>query len=206
MQHEWDDTRCNSSVSVTELGQPWANEWFSQKVIPHIPLEYHRVAPPQTDNTQRERGKGSVVTNVRCVFSILRPKKATGRLIAFSRSVKYYILYCILTPISVGCTDEEALPQLRQNWLERAWLYTLQPEQSNGRYIRKGNAGIGAGLEGSFFSFEETSLVVLNLRCEGEMEGRLQSEPMGGWLKELKAPCPSRHFSARRGNTRIPYS
>ena len=51
---------------------------------------------------------------------------------------------------------------------------------SNGRDIRKGNAGIGAGLEGSFFSFEETSLVVLNLRCEGEMEGRQQIEPMGG--------------------------
>ena len=31
--------------------------------------------------------------------------------------------------------------------------------------------------EGSFFSFKETALVVLNLRCEGEMEGRLQSEP-----------------------------
>ena len=49
----------------------------------------------------------------------------------------------------------------------------------NGRGIREGNARIGAGLEGSFFSFEETSLV-LNLRCEREMEGRLQSEPMGG--------------------------
>ena len=53
-------------------------------------------------------------------------------------------------------------------------------EVSNGRDIRKGNAGIGAGLEGSFFSFEETFLVVLNRRCEREMEGRLQSEPMGG--------------------------
>ena len=51
---------------------------------------------------------------------------------------------------------------------------------SNGRDIRKGNAGIGAGLEGSLFSFEETSLVVLNLRCEREMEGRLQSDPTGG--------------------------
>ena len=51
---------------------------------------------------------------------------------------------------------------------------------SNGRDIQKGNAGIDAGLEDSFSSFEETSLVVLNLRCEGEMEGRLQSEPMGG--------------------------
>ena len=50
---------------------------------------------------------------------------------------------------------------------------------SNGRDIRKGNAGIDAGLEGSFSSFEETYLV-LNLRCEGEMEGRLQSVPMGG--------------------------
>ena len=53
-------------------------------------------------------------------------------------------------------------------------------EVSNGRDIRKRNAGIGAGLEGSFFSFEETSLLVLNLRYEGEMEGRLQGEPMGG--------------------------
>ena len=51
---------------------------------------------------------------------------------------------------------------------------------SNGRDIRKGNAGIGAGLDGSSFYFDETSLVVLNLRCEREMEGRLQSEPMGG--------------------------
>ena len=50
---------------------------------------------------------------------------------------------------------------------------------SNGRDIRERNAGIGASLEGSFFSFEETSLVVLNLRCKGEIEGRLQSEPMG---------------------------
>ena len=46
---------------------------------------------------------------------------------------------------------------------------------SNGRDIRKGKAGIGAGLEGSLFSFEETCLV-LNLRCEREIEGRLQSE------------------------------
>ena len=75
----------------------------------------------------------------------------------------------------------------------------------NGRDIRKGNAGINAGFEGSFSSSEETSLV-LNLRCAGEMEGRLQSEPTGGWLKELKSPCLSRHFSARQGNTRIPYS
>ena len=52
---------------------------------------------------------------------------------------------------------------------------------SNGRDIRKGKAGIGAGLEGSLFSFEETSLVVLNLRCAREMEGRLQSEPLWGW-------------------------
>ena len=51
---------------------------------------------------------------------------------------------------------------------------------SNGRDTRKGNAGIGAGLEGSLFSFEETSLVVLNLRCEREIEGRLQSELMRG--------------------------
>ena len=51
---------------------------------------------------------------------------------------------------------------------------------SNGRNIRKGNAGIDAGLEGSLSSFEETFLVVLNLRCEGEMEGRLQGEPVGG--------------------------
>ena len=51
---------------------------------------------------------------------------------------------------------------------------------SNGRDIRKGNAGIDAGLEGSLSSFEETSFVVVNLRCEGEMEGRLQSKPTGG--------------------------
>ena len=51
---------------------------------------------------------------------------------------------------------------------------------SNDRGIEKGDAGIGAGLEGSFFSFEDTSLVVLNLRCQRGMEGRLQSEPMGG--------------------------
>ena len=51
---------------------------------------------------------------------------------------------------------------------------------SNGRGTRKGNAGIDAGLEGSFFSFKETSLVALNLRCERDMEERLQSEPMGG--------------------------
>ena len=50
---------------------------------------------------------------------------------------------------------------------------------SNGRDMWKGDAGIGVGLEGSFSSFEETS-VVLNLRCEGEMERRLKSEPMGG--------------------------
>ena len=53
-------------------------------------------------------------------------------------------------------------------------------DMSKCRDMRKENAGIDAGLEGSFSSFEETSLVVLNLRCEGEMEGRLQSEPMGG--------------------------
>ena len=51
---------------------------------------------------------------------------------------------------------------------------------SNGRGIKKGDARIGAGLEGSFFSFEETSLVVLNLRYERGMEGRLQSELIGG--------------------------
>ena len=55
-----------------------------------------------------------------------------------------------------------------------------RPILSNGRDIRKGNAGNDAGLDGSFSYFEEISLVVLNLRCEGEMEGRLQSEPMGG--------------------------
>ena len=50
---------------------------------------------------------------------------------------------------------------------------------SNGRGMLKGDAGIGAGVEGSFFSSEETCLV-LNLRCERGMEKRLQSEPMGG--------------------------
>ena len=35
-------------------------------------------------------------------------------------------------------------------------------------------------LGGQLLFFEETSLVVLNLRCERGMEGRLQSEPMGG--------------------------
>ena len=45
------------------------------------------------------------------------------------------------------------------------------------RDIRKGNAGIDVGFGGSFSSFEKTS-PVLNLRCEGEMEGRLQREPM----------------------------
>ena len=49
-------------------------------------------------------------------------------------------------------------------------LLVLIVALSNGRDIRKGNAGIGADLEGSFFSFGETSLVVLNRRCEGEME------------------------------------
>ena len=47
---------------------------------------------------------------------------------------------------------------------------------SNGRDIRKRNAGIGAGLENSFFSFEETSLVILNLRCARETEGRLMAQ------------------------------
>ena len=45
---------------------------------------------------------------------------------------------------------------------------------SNGRYIWKGNAGIGAGLEGSFSSFEETSLVVLSIKPQmrGENGGK----------------------------------
>ena len=51
---------------------------------------------------------------------------------------------------------------------------------SNGRGIRKGDARIGAGLESSFSSFVETSLLVLNVSCERGIEGRLQSEPMGG--------------------------
>ena len=52
-------------------------------------------------------------------------------------------------------------------------------QESNGRGIRKGNARIGAGLEGSFFPLGETSLFVLNPSCERGVEGRLQSEPMG---------------------------
>ena len=43
-------------------------------------------------------------------------------------------------------------------------------------------------------------------QMRGRNGGRLQSELMGGLLKEIKAPCPSRHFSARRVNTRITYS
>ena len=44
----------------------------------------------------------------------------------------------------------------------------------------KGNARIGAGLEGSFFSFGEASIFVLNLSCERGIDARLQSEPMEG--------------------------
>ena len=58
---------------------------------------------------------------------------------------------------------------------------------SNGRGIKKGDARFGAGLEDSFSSFGETSLVVLTHRSDvrWETEGRLlrepklQSEPMG---------------------------
>ena len=69
--------------------------------------------------------------------------------------------------------------------MQAAALYQVDSSMSNGqvsngRGIRKGKARIGAGLEGSFFSFEETSLVVFNPRCQRGMEGRLQSEPMGG--------------------------
>ena len=56
----------------------------------------------------------------------------------------------------------------------------ISTKVSNGRGIWKGDARIGAGLEGTFFSFEETSYVVLYLRCQRGMEGRLHSEPMGG--------------------------
>ena len=38
---------------------------------------------------------------------------------------------------------------------------------------------MGAGLEGSFFSFEETSLVVLNLRCERN-RGKAAERAYGG--------------------------
>ena len=84
-------------------------------------------------------------------------------------------------------------------------------EVSNGRDIRKGNAGIGAGLEGSFFSFEETSLVVLNLTCERGIEGKAAEWAYGGMTQGASTLLPtllalSRYFSARRGNTRIPYS
>ena len=39
--------------------------------------------------------------------------------------------------------------------------------------------------KGSFFSFEETSLVVLNFICQRGMEGGLQSEPLGGMAQRI---------------------
>ena len=45
-------------------------------------------------------------------------------------------------------------------------------------------------LGGQLSSLEETSLVVLNLRCQRGVEGRLQSEPTGGWLRELQSSSP----------------
>ena len=73
---------------------------------------------------------------------------------------------------------------LRENWTcprnARTVLISKERCMSNGRDIRKGDARIGAGLESSFSSFVETSLLVLNVSCERGIEGRLQSEPMGG--------------------------
>ena len=43
------------------------------------------------------------------------------------------------------------------------------------------------GTQGSVLAWRAASLVVLNLSCERGMEGRLQSEPMGGWLKDLES-------------------
>ena len=62
---------------------------------------------------------------------------------------------------------------------------------SYGRGVWKRDARFGAGLESSFSSFGETSLVVLTHRCQMlngrlprepklQREPMLQSEPMGG--------------------------
>ena len=74
---------------------------------------------------------------------------------------------------------------------------------SNGRSIREGNARIGAGLEGSFFSFGETSLFVLNLSCERGIEGRLQSEPMGGMTQGAQRSLPYPDLSPLHGEVHV---
>ena len=50
---------------------------------------------------------------------------------------------------------------------------------SNGRDIRKGNAGIDTGLEGSFSSFEETSLVVLTSDAREKWREGCRVSPWG---------------------------
>ena len=50
---------------------------------------------------------------------------------------------------------------------------------SNGRGIKKGDARIGAGLEGSFFSFEETSLVVLTSDAREKWREGCRVSPWG---------------------------
>ena len=52
------------------------------------------------------------------------------------------------------------------------WKFICQRQVSNHRGIQKKDARVGAGLEGSFFSFSDTSLVILNLTCERGMEGK----------------------------------
>ena len=45
---------------------------------------------------------------------------------------------------------------------------------------KKGTQGSVLAWRAASYSFDETSLVVLNLRCEREVEGMLQSELFGG--------------------------
>ena len=71
---------------------------------------------------------------------------------------------------------------------------------------RKRDARFGAGLEGSFPSFGETSLVVLTLRCQiGNGEETAEWAYRGMTQGATTLLASSRHFSAGRGNTRILY-
>ena len=60
---------------------------------------------------------------------------------------------------------------------------------SNGRGEKKGDARFGAGLEGSFSSFGETSLVVLTLGCQvGKWRGDCRVSLWGDDSRSYNAP------------------
>ena len=68
---------------------------------------------------------------------------------------------------------------------------------------RKGDARFGTGLEGSFFSLYETSLVILNLNRERGMEGKVAEWAYGGMTQGAQRSLPYPDISPLDGEIHV---